>query len=148
MRLRLRWFSLCECLHYSYVSFPRRKPKIRNWSYGMNWFCCVAFNSQMFNATEVQLWKWCFHFKFLFLMRPIHVWRSRTPDGVRCAHFPTVITTIMDQKVQLLKPLYKRSRTEVCVCACDGVISNCHLFSFPHAGQNIFHPGDKPRPHC
>jgi hypothetical protein len=24
-------------------------------------------------------------------MRPIHVWRSRTPDGVRCAHFPSVI---------------------------------------------------------
>jgi hypothetical protein len=41
-------------------------------------------------------------------MRPIHVWRSRTPDGVRCALFPSVITTIMDQKVQLLKPLNKR----------------------------------------
>jgi hypothetical protein len=24
-------------------------------------FCCVVFNSQMFNATKVQLWKWCFH---------------------------------------------------------------------------------------
>jgi hypothetical protein len=33
------------------------------------------------------------------------VWRSRTPDGVRCAHFPSVITTIMDQKVQLINPL-------------------------------------------
>jgi hypothetical protein len=32
------------------------------------------------------------------------VWRSRTPDGVRCAHFPSVITTIMDQKVQLINP--------------------------------------------
>jgi hypothetical protein len=41
-------------------------------------------------------------------MRPIHVWRSRTPNGVRCAHFPSVITTIMDQKLQLLKPLNKR----------------------------------------
>jgi hypothetical protein len=38
-------------------------------------------------------------------MRPIHVWRSRTPEGVRCAHFPSVITTIMDQKVQLINPL-------------------------------------------
>jgi hypothetical protein len=38
-------------------------------------------------------------------MRPIHVWRSRTPNGVRCAHFPSVITTKMDHKVQLLKPL-------------------------------------------
>jgi hypothetical protein len=25
--------------------------------------------------------------------------------SVRCAHFPSVITTIMDRKVQLLKPL-------------------------------------------
>jgi hypothetical protein len=25
--------------------------------------------------------------------------------GVWCAHFPSVLTTIMDQKVQLLKPL-------------------------------------------
>jgi hypothetical protein len=34
-------------------------------------------------------------------MWPIHVWRSQTPDGFRCAHFPSVITTIMYQKVQL-----------------------------------------------
>jgi hypothetical protein len=27
------------------------------------WFCYVTFNSHMFNATEVQLWKWCFHLK-------------------------------------------------------------------------------------
>jgi hypothetical protein len=35
------------------------------------------------------------------------VWHSRTPDGVRCAHFPSVITHKMDRKVQLLllKPL-------------------------------------------
>jgi hypothetical protein len=33
------------------------------------------------------------------------VWRSRTPDGVRFAHFPSVITTIMDHKLQLLKPM-------------------------------------------
>jgi hypothetical protein len=38
--------------------------------------------------------KKCFHTKFLLSMRPVHVWRSRTPDGVRCAHFPSVITTI------------------------------------------------------
>jgi hypothetical protein len=37
-------------------------------------------------------------------MRPIRVWRSRTPDGVRCTHFPSVVTTIMDQKVQIIKP--------------------------------------------
>jgi hypothetical protein len=36
------------------------------------------------------------------------MWRSQTPVGVRCAHFPSVITTIMDHKVQLLKPLNKR----------------------------------------
>jgi hypothetical protein len=33
------------------------------------------------------------------------VWRYRTPA---CAHFPSVITTTMDQKVQLLKSLNKR----------------------------------------
>jgi hypothetical protein len=68
-------------------------------------FCYVVFNSQVFNATEVQLWKWCFHIKFILFMRPVHVWRSRTPDSVRCAHFPSVITTIIDQKVQFLNPL-------------------------------------------
>jgi hypothetical protein len=67
-------------------------------------FCYVVFNSHMSNATEVQLWKWCFYMKFLLFMRPIQVWRSRMPDGVRCGHFPSVITTIMDRKVQLLKP--------------------------------------------
>jgi hypothetical protein len=30
-------------------------------------------------------------------MRPLHVWLSQTPDGVRCAHFPSVITTIMNR---------------------------------------------------
>jgi hypothetical protein len=57
-------------------------------------FCYVVLNSHMFNATEVQLWKWCFQIK-----KPKHVWRSRTPDGVRCAQFHSVITTTMDQKV-------------------------------------------------
>jgi hypothetical protein len=38
-------------------------------------------------------------------MRAIHVWRSRTPDGVRCAYFPNVIKKIIDHKGQLLKPL-------------------------------------------
>jgi hypothetical protein len=37
------------------------------------WFCYVVFNSHMFNATEVQLCKWCFHIKFLLFMRPMHV---------------------------------------------------------------------------
>jgi hypothetical protein len=29
-------------------------------------FCYVVFNSHMFNATEVQLCKWCFQQKFTF----------------------------------------------------------------------------------
>jgi hypothetical protein len=33
------------------------------------------------------------------------VWRSRTPDGVWCAHFPSVVTTVMDYKVKLINPL-------------------------------------------
>jgi hypothetical protein len=36
-------------------------------------------------------------------MRPIHMWRSRMS-----AHFPSVIKTIWDQNVQMLKPLNKR----------------------------------------
>jgi hypothetical protein len=59
-------------------------------------------------------------------MGPIHVWRSRMPNGVRWAHFPSVITTVMDQKVQLLKPLnlrelftVPRSRTILQHIACD-----------------------------
>jgi hypothetical protein len=35
---------------------------------------------------------------------PIHVWSSRTPAVVWCQHFPSVITTKIDHKVQLLKP--------------------------------------------
>jgi hypothetical protein len=31
-------------------------------------FCYVVLNSHMFNATEVQLCKWCFHIKFLLLV--------------------------------------------------------------------------------
>jgi hypothetical protein len=39
-------------------------------------------------------------------MRPVYcMCGSRTPVGVRCAHFPSVITTRMDPKVQLLKQL-------------------------------------------
>jgi hypothetical protein len=55
-------------------------------------FCYVVFNSHMFNATEIQLWKWCFLIKFLLFMRPVHLWRSRTPDGIRCAHFSRVLS--------------------------------------------------------
>jgi hypothetical protein len=40
-----------------------------------------------------------YHIKNLLLMRLIHMWRSRTPAGVRCAHFPSVITTIMYHKL-------------------------------------------------
>jgi hypothetical protein len=51
------------------------------------WFCCMVFNSHMVNATEVQLRKWCCHLKFVLFM-----WRSRTPVGVQCAHFPIVLS--------------------------------------------------------
>jgi hypothetical protein len=44
----------------------------------------VIFNLHMFNAPR---------------------FNSEKDDGVRCAHFPSVITTIMDQKVQLIDPL-------------------------------------------
>jgi hypothetical protein len=45
----------------------------------------------------------------------VNVWRSRTPAGIRCAHFASVITKIMDHKGQLLKPvdireLYERKK--------------------------------------
>jgi hypothetical protein len=46
--------------------------------------------------------------KILLSMRTIHMWRSRTPAGIRCVHFASVITTIMDHKLQFLKPLNKR----------------------------------------
>jgi hypothetical protein len=45
------------------------------------------------------------------------MWRSRTPAGVRCAHFPSVITTIMEEKLHVkfllwLRPIHMwRSRT-------------------------------------
>jgi hypothetical protein len=51
---------------------------------------------------------------FLYMIFNFHeaiqVWRSRTPDGVQCAHFPSVITIIINgnEKVQMLKPLDKR----------------------------------------
>jgi hypothetical protein len=68
---------------------------------GIRRFGDVVFNSHMFNATEVQLWKSCYNIKLLLFTRITNVWRSRTPDGVRCAHFPTVyssvITSIRDQ---------------------------------------------------
>jgi hypothetical protein len=63
---------------------------------------------QLTNATEVQLWKWYFYMQFLVFMRPIHVRRSRTPSGVRCAHISSVITSIMDQKVQFDKTVEPR----------------------------------------
>jgi hypothetical protein len=54
------------------------------------------------------------------------VWRSRTPDGVRCAHFPIVVTTIIDQKVQLINPL--------------------NLGELYAAWQNLFFKHIRPRP--
>jgi hypothetical protein len=56
------------------------------------------------------------HKIFTFHEANTQVWRSRTPAGVRCSHFPSFIPTIMDHKVQLFKPLNKvscipRSRT-------------------------------------
>jgi hypothetical protein len=35
-------------------------------------------------------------------MRPIHVWRSRTHVGVRCAHFPSDITTTVNGSGQMV----------------------------------------------
>jgi hypothetical protein len=64
----------------------------------------MIFNSHMFNAPRFNS-KRCFLKIFFTLNEAIHVWRSRTPDGVRGGHFPSVITTIMDQKVQLINPL-------------------------------------------
>jgi hypothetical protein len=48
------------------------------WAKGF--FCYAVFNLHMSKATEVQLWTWCFHMKFLLFTRPIHVWRSRTQE--------------------------------------------------------------------
>jgi hypothetical protein len=45
---------------------------------------------------------------FSYKIFTFHEANTCVADGVRCAHFPSVITTIMDQKVQLLKPLNKR----------------------------------------
>jgi hypothetical protein len=59
----------------------------------------------MFNAPRFNSEKDVSITFFYLNMRPIHVWRSRTPGGVRCAHFPSVVTTIMDYKVQLINPL-------------------------------------------
>jgi hypothetical protein len=36
------------------------------------------------------------NFLKISLVRPIHFWCSRTPDGVRCAHFSSDITTVID----------------------------------------------------
>jgi hypothetical protein len=47
-------------------------------------------------------------YKIFTLNKANHVWRSRTPDGVQCVHFPSVITTIMIHKLLLLKMLNKR----------------------------------------
>jgi hypothetical protein len=59
--------------------------------------CYVVFNSHMIDATEVQLRKWYWHTKFNFNL-----------GQYMCAHFPSVIIAIMDQKQLLLEPLNKR----------------------------------------
>jgi hypothetical protein len=40
-----------------------------------------------------------FIIKCLLFMRPIYMWRPRTPSGVRCAHFPSVITTLCSHMI-------------------------------------------------
>jgi hypothetical protein len=68
-------------------------------------------------------------------MRPMHLWRNRTPAGVRCAHFPSVITIIMDHKPQLLKPLSKREFAEPTF---DSVNVHCTVaYSRYHVSLNI-----------
>jgi hypothetical protein len=58
-------------------------------------------NLHMLNASDVQLLNWCFLLNFSNTCEAL--------DPVPCArNFPSVITTIMDQKVQLLKSLNKR----------------------------------------
>jgi hypothetical protein len=44
----------------------------------------------------------------VFVKNILLSWGQYNCGGVRCAHFPSVITTIMDQKVELLKPLNLR----------------------------------------
>jgi hypothetical protein len=58
------------------------------------------FNAPRFNSVKDVSLK-----KIFTLNEAIHVWRSGTPDGVRCVNFPSVVTKIMDEKVQLINPL-------------------------------------------
>jgi hypothetical protein len=47
-----------------------------------NQFCYVVFNSHIFQRCWGSTMKmFFFHITFIFFMRPIHVWRSRTPAG-------------------------------------------------------------------
>jgi hypothetical protein len=63
------------------------------------------FNSHLFNAPRFNSEKDVSLKIFFTLIKANTFERSRTSDGVRCAHFPSVITTIMDQKVQLINLL-------------------------------------------
>jgi hypothetical protein len=65
----------------------------------------MIFNSHMFNAPRFNSERDVSFKIILLLMRPIHVWRSRTPDGVRCAHFPRVVTTIMVNMISTIMVL-------------------------------------------
>jgi hypothetical protein len=84
-------------------------------------FYCVVFNSHMFNDTEVQLWKWCYHIK-IFTLNEANTCVALPNACVRCAHVPSVITTIMDQKLQFFLKRFtnvsciSRSRTGYQVC--------------------------------
>jgi hypothetical protein len=63
---------------------------------------------QRYRGSTVKMLFMFIKMQMFIKMRPIHMRRSGTPDGVWCAHFPSVITTIIDHKLQLLKPLNKR----------------------------------------
>jgi hypothetical protein len=54
-----------------------------HWKIMKKRFCYVVFNSNMLNATEVHLCKWCFRTKFFLLMRPIHVLPNARRRSVR-----------------------------------------------------------------
>jgi hypothetical protein len=54
------------------------------------------------NIYSIQHWSWA---NLWLNMRPIHVWRYRTPATVWCNNFPTVIRTSLAQDLKLKKAL-------------------------------------------
>jgi hypothetical protein len=104
-------FYYCNC-----NSKERTKIPYRNTAWMSIIFCKKIDDSAAWYSTHTCLMLLRFngeivfsYKKFLLFMRPIHVCRFRTSAGIWCAHFPSVIATIMDHKVQLLKPLNLRN---------------------------------------